>query len=107
MILQDRLVVMTDSKWGLHLDQENIVDTWMFKVVNAGCSQQGKVFKLIKFSFFSQLPMRKEVIYCLTQICAVGLIVIGDVFIASLNFGRVIDQLMYIQFYFCEHTTSG
>ena len=97
---------MADSDGVLHLDEEHIVDAWMFKIVDAGCSQQGKVFNFIKFSFDSQLPMGKEVIYCLAQIRAVGLVVVGDVFIASLNFRRVFDYLVYVQLYFCEHVTS-
>jgi len=82
---------VTDSYGVLHLDEEHIVDAWMFKIVDAGCSQQGEVFKFIKFSFDSQLSMGKEVIYCLAQIRAVGLVVVGDVFIASLNSGRVLN----------------
>ncbi len=91
VVFQNGLVIVADSDGVLHLDKENIVDAWMFKVVDTGCSKQGKVFVFIYFSFHSKLSVNKEVIYCLAQIRPVGFVVVGDIFIARLNLGCEFD----------------
>lgn len=91
VVFQNGLVIVADSDGVLHLDKEHIVDAWMFKVMNTGCSKQGEVFVFINFSFHSQLSVNKEVIYCLAQIRPVSFVVVCDIFIASLNLGCEFD----------------
>lgn len=107
MVFQDGLVVVPDSDWILHLDKENIVHTWMLKVMNTCRSKHGEVFVFVNFCFNSELPLNKEVIYCLAQIRTMSFIVIGNVFIACLYFKGKSDQFVYVQLCSPQHVTPG
>lgn len=82
----------------------NIVKTLVLMIMTGSCYNQTKELQVLDLAFFLQTSRHCEVVKCLywlksikylTKVCSVSLVVVGNVFVASLDrLDEVVEDLV-------------
>ena len=67
----------------IHIDEEDVVDTWMFVVMEGSRDETTHFFQVVQLQSLLHPTCSNEVVEGLADIRRVRLIMVGDAFVAS------------------------
>ena len=93
---KDAYVVVSDCLQILHVNQEDISDTWMLKVVNGSRDVGSNAFKVVQLDCLPYFSFCQEEVEGLTKVSRVSFIMISDLFIAVLDDSNKVHELIEV-----------
>ena len=91
----------------LHFGEVQVVDAGVFIVVDASCCQHCCALQFVNVGQLEEAAFSKKLIEGLAQISAVGLVVVGDVFVAVLDLDGELHESLEVELYLGEAVAFG
>ena len=108
MVLEHTLIVVSNGGAIAHLSQEDVVHAGMLVVVATGCHQVRHQLDLVELADGVEVGPDAEEVECLADIGCVSLVMVRDVFVASLYYLNESCERLHIQIvHFTENSSLG
>jgi len=86
MVLEHALIIVSDGSAIPHLRQEDVIHTRMLVVVATGGHQVRHQLNLVELAQGVKFTANAEEVECLADVGRMGLVMVRDVFVASLYY---------------------